>query len=164
MSLQLLYTYNRLAAKVVGRVMILTPSAARIRLAENLAVWLEEYELQGGPYLASCFAYHRWAWSPKLERLTMARYLKHYRDNAVEAAMWWRQLELDRKAREPIALSQGREIVKARFRYEDKEKLCRAQPDLSGGFSALSRHCKTCPEKEPCNATDHDAGTRVQRA
>ncbi len=161
----MIYSYNRLSTKVVGpRPTVLTPSPSLIQVAEALAVWLVEHRLPMGPYLASCFALHNWAWAPKLKKLTEPRYQKHYFGNEVEAALWWRQQEMERQAREPIDLPVGREIVKARFRHMGLEKACRAQPDLSGGFNPRSGHCSDCPEREGCRAADHNANSRVKRS
>jgi len=161
MSLELIYTYNRLSVRVVqARVKVILPSAIVRAVAQDLQDWLEENEFPAGPYIASCFAKHSWAYVPAFEALARPKYAKHYRDNAEEAAMWWRQHEIDREAHTPLELSPGKEIVKSRFRYDGREKACRAQPELSGGFNQLSRHCQTCPEKEECRAGRNNASAR----
>lgn len=117
---------------------------------------IDELQVPDGAYLAACFRRHGFRRVPKLKDLSSPAYQDYYRRNSIEAALWHRQVRLETapEARDAV-VSPGREIVKARFRYEGKEVLCLAQPLISGGYNAQSRHCQGCPLKERCSEADH---------
>ena len=45
----------------------------------------------------------------------------------------------------------GFDLVRRRFRADQREHLCRIQPELSGGYSEESVVCVSCRERERCN-------------
>jgi len=125
-----------------------TPTAIEAEAAER---WILENGYALGPYLASCFSKHSWAYRPQLSRLSRSEYERHYKNNSTEAHLWWNNIKREDQIERPqSSVSRGREIVKAMLLAKGAE-YCALSVE-SGFYNPDSSHCTQCVIKDRCGA------------
>ena len=146
MAEQVILAYNGLASFITRYPVLLHLGSPAVQSdASKLDAWLADRSWPLGPYLASCYAKHNWAYQPKLHRLTMRAYALHFERNREDAYGWWSAIELYRAAHQPIkGLKRGREIVKKRLLAHGGPVRCCGQYELTGGFDPTSPVCRCC--------------------
>jgi hypothetical protein len=122
-----------------------------IESADLLLGEIAKHGFVPGPYLASCFGKHHWAYLPPLGNLCRPAYVEYYRANSEEAAEWWANLRREFDSQTEVRLPVGQEIVRKRMIASGGHAFCFANRHFSGCYNRFSPSCQHCAYQLRCS-------------
>jgi hypothetical protein len=136
------------SGKVRGLVAI---NPETIETADLLLIEIRKHQFAPGPYMASCFSKHNWAYLPDLDKLHKPIYRDYYRGNSEEACEWWVNLRREFLSQTEVELPAGQEIVRKRMIATGGQSFCFANRHFSGCFNKHSPSCRECSYQKRCS-------------